>query len=321
GSFADQSIEEKIEGQVKKLEKIINTSEQKKQQRKASSLKKKLEHYRAAISKYRRQQQISGKRSGFSKTDSNDTAKRMKNDELLPAYNVVIGSEDQVIINYSLHQQTNDGACFPEHYEQLKAHTDQKPTLIHADAIFGTEQNSELLEQQGIDNYMKYPLYYKEQTRKFKDNPFNRDNFTYNKEDDCYICPNNKKLVFKRLQQDKNKTGYISTSKRYECESCQGCPFAAQCKKGSESNRSITINEKLERYKQLMRENLSSDKGKELKRRRGHDVETCFGDLKSNQGFRRFHLRGKAKVKAEAGILMIAHNLRKIHLHKANKAA
>lgn len=321
GSFANVAMEDQIEDQVKKLDNIISTSEKTKIRRKASGLRKKLEHHRCAISKYKRQQQISGRRSGFSKTDNDATAMRMKNDELLPAYNILIGSEDQFIINYSVHQQPSDGACFPQHYEQLKTHTDQKPQLIHADAAFGTEQNSELLEQEAIDNYLKYPLYHKERMREYKDNPFNKDNFSYNKEEDCYICPNNRKLVYKRLQQDKNKTGYISTSRLYQCENCEQCPFAEQCKKGVGSNRTITINEKLQLYKQVMRNNLSSDKGKDLKRRRGYEVESCFGDLKSNQGFRRFHLRGKEKVKAEAGILMIAHNLRKIHLHKATKAA
>lgn len=316
GSFADTTIEEQIEQQVKKLEEIASATDRKKTQRKAASLKKKLQHHHTAISKYKRQQQISGKRSGFSKTDTDATAMRMKNDEVLPAYNVLIGSEDQFIVNYSVHQQTSDGACFKDHYHQLQKHCDQKPKNIIADSIFGTEENSELLEAEQISNLMKFPLYHKESTRKYKDNPFNRDNFSYNKEQDHYICPNNKKLLFKRIQQDKSKSGYISTSRRYECESCEGCPFATQCRRGTESNRSITINEKLERYKQQIRENLSSENGNMLKRRRGQEVESCFGDLKSNQGFRRFHLRGKAKVQAEAGMVMIAHNLKKIHLKR-----
>src|SRR5690606_1445090 len=162
---------------------------------------KKLQHHHTAISKYKRQQQISGKRSGFSKTDTDATAMRMKNDEVLPAYNVLIGSEDQFIVNYSVHQQTSDGACFKDHYHQLQKHCDQKPKNIIADSIFGTEENSELLEAEQISNLMKFPLYHKESTRKYKDNPFNRDNFSYNKEQDHYICPNNKKLLFKRIQQ------------------------------------------------------------------------------------------------------------------------
>jgi hypothetical protein len=42
------------------------------------------------------------------------------------------------------------------------------------------------------------------------------------------------------------------------------------------------------------------------------DVESVFGRLKYNWGFRRFLLRGKEKVNIEWGILSIAHNIAKL---------
>ena len=315
------NIEEQIAKQVDKLDGIINSTEPKFVKRKAKTIKKKLEENKVALDKYKRQQQTSGPRSGYSKTDEDATAMKMKNDEILPAYNVLIGTEDQFITNYSVHQKTNDGACFKEHIEQLGKHTPCIPQGIIADSIFGTEENSELLEEKGINNYMKFPLYHKEQTRKYKSNPFSKDNFIYNKDTDTYTCPNNKQLSFNCIRKDRSKNGYISHSKLYECEDCSDCPFADKCKKSADNNRTILINEKLERYKQQMRKNLRTDQGDKLKRRRGQEVESCFGDLKMNQGFRRFNLRGKVKVKVEAGILMISHNLRKIHLQNIKKVA
>jgi transposase len=321
GAFADAAIEGQIEEQVKHLDKIIRGTEKKKTRRKATSLKKKLEHHRNAISKYERQQQVSNQRSGYSKTDEDATAMKMKNDEILPAYNVLIGTEDQFITNYSIHQKTNDGACFKEHMEQLEAHTNNLPQNIIADSIFGTEENSELLEDKGIDNYMKFPLYHKEQTRNYKSNPFNKDNFIYDQQTDAYTCPNNKKLSFSHIRKDKNRNGYVSYGRLYKCEDCGGCPFADKCKKTTDNDRTVLVNEKLERYKALIRKNLRTEKGDKLKRRRGQEVESCFGDLKMNQGFRRFGLRGKEKVKTEAGILMISHNIRKIYLRNIKQTA
>jgi hypothetical protein len=49
-----------------------------------------------------------------------------------------------------------------------------------------------------------------------------------------------------------------------------------------------------------------------LRKQRGTDVETPFGDIKHNMGYRRFRLRGLENVKIEWGLLSIAHNLRKI---------
>jgi len=321
GQDGHGNIEDQIAVQVDKLDSIINSTEGKAVKRKARTIKKKLEENRVALNKYDRQQQASGQRSGYSKTDEDATAMKMKNDEILPAYNVLIGTEDQFITNYSVHQKTNDGTCFKEHIEQLEKHTSCLPQNMIADSIFGTEENSELLEHKGIDNYMKFPLYHKEQTRKYKNNPFSKDNFIYDKQSDTYTCPNNKQLSLRYLKKDKSRNGYISQGRLYECEDCTGCPFADKCKRSTDNNRTILVNEKLERYKQMMRKNLRTEKGDKLKRKRGQEVESCFGDLKMNQGFRRFNLRGKAKVKVEAGILMITHNLRKIHLQSIKKVA
>ena len=321
GQHVSTDIEEQIAEQVSKLDDIINSAEPKSVKRKARTIKKKLGENKVALHKYDRQQQTSGQRSGYSRTDEDATAMKMKNEEILPAYNVLIGTEDQFITNYSVHQKTNDGTCFKEHIEQLGKHTPCMPQNMIADSIFGTEENSELLEEKGITNYMKFPLYHKEQTSKYKNNPFSKDNFTYDKQKDTYICPNNKQLCFSYIKKDKSKNGYISHSRLYECEDCSGCPFADKCKKSIDNNRTILVNEKLERYKQQMRKNLRTEKGDKLKRRRGQEVESCFGDLKMNQGYRRFNLRGKAKVKVEAGILMIIHNLRKIHLQNIKKVA
>jgi hypothetical protein len=51
------------------------------------------------------------------------------------------------------------------------------------------------------------------------------------------------------------------------------------------------------------------------------EIESCFGDIKHNMNFRRFHLRGKQKVKTEIGLVTMAHNLRKVHLKAVKEAA
>ncbi len=44
------------------------------------------------------------------------------------------------------------------------------------------------------------------------------------------------------------------------------------------------------------------------------EVEQTFGRIKGCWSFRRFHLRGKDKVKIEWGLLAIAHNITKMAL-------
>ncbi|MBI5472548.1 MAG: transposase, partial [Ignavibacteriae bacterium] len=39
------------------------------------------------------------------------------------------------------------------------------------------------------------------------------------------------------------------------------------------------------------------------------EPETVFADMKWNNGFTRFHLRGKEKVNVETGLACLAHNI------------
>ena len=59
------------------------------------------------------------------------------------------------------------------------------------------------------------------------------------------------------------------------------------------------------------RDLLTSDEGKDLRSRRGVEVEAVFGQIKENRQFRRFLLRGLDKVTIEYGLVAIAHNLMK----------
>lgn len=69
---------------------------------------------------------------------------------------------------------------------------------------------------------------------------------------------------------------------------------------------------KLMEYRRQARENLTSETGIALRKKRSVDVETVFGNIKQNMRFRRFHLRGLAKVNTEWGLVCIAHNMRKL---------
>ena len=66
-------------------------------------------------------------------------------------------------------------------------------------------------------------------------------------------------------------------------------------------------------YKKEAFENLTSETGIKLRKQRGVDVETIFGDLKQNLKLRRFLLRGIFKVRLEFGLYSLAHNLKKMH--------
>ena len=73
----------------------------------------------------------------------------------------------------------------------------------------------------------------------------------------------------------------------------------------------VERNHNLERHKQKTRELLLSKIGIQKRKQRSADVEPVFAQLKHNNGFRRFSLKGIKKVELEFGLMAIAHNLRK----------
>jgi len=64
-----------------------------------------------------------------------------------------------------------------------------------------------------------------------------------------------------------------------------------------------------------MRSVLGSEHGHQRYRKRKQTVEPLFGNTKHNNGVYRFHRRGRRKVRLEWRLLMMTHNLTKLHRH------
>jgi transposase len=62
-----------------------------------------------------------------------------------------------------------------------------------------------------------------------------------------------------------------------------------------------------------MRRLLGTDVGGELYRKRSQTIEPVFGHTKHNRQFTQFHRRGRAAVRTEWRLLMMTHNLTKLH--------
>jgi hypothetical protein len=72
--------------------------------------------------------------------------------------------------------------------------------------------------------------------------------------------------------------------------------------------------------KELMARKLATKAGKAVYALRKKIVEPVFGQIKEVRGFRRFLLRGLAKVRGEWGLIALTHNLLKIHRAKLQSA-
>jgi len=268
----------------------------------------------AALERYEKQEDILGQRNSYCKTDPDATFMRMKEDhmgngQLKPGYNVQVTSENQYITNYTLHPNPTDTRTLPEHIESFKQLHGTVPEALTADAGYGSEENYECLATEGIEAFVKFNRFDSEQNKGI--DPFNPDAWEYNAQRDCFICPQGRELVHVSQSKRITASGYEQQLDRYQSLSCAECPLKVKCTK-SENERQIAISHKLRAHKQTARSKLTSEEGVVRRKQRCHDVETVFGQIKQNKGFRKFNLRGKAKVEVEFGILAIAHNLAKL---------
>ena len=141
---------------------------------------------------------------------------------------------------------------------------------------------------------------YKQQLKAYqkKHKTFSKENLYYNQEEDYYVCPIGQKMHKTHQSQKNTEAGYEQNLSHYQAQNCQGCPLRSQCFK-AKGNRSIERNHNLERHKQKTRELLLSEIGIQKRKQRSADVEPVFAQLKHNNGFRRFTLKGIKKVDLE----------------------
>ena len=268
------------------------------------------------LKKYDHQKEQMGDRNSMSKTDPDATFMRMKEDHMLngqlkPAYNWQLSTQNQYILGYSIHQATTDTSTLPEHMDSLIQNLGVVPEVLVADAGYGSEQNYEYLENKQIEAYVKFNNFHVEQSQKWKEDPCRTENLHYNKERDCFYCPMGQEMDHVGYKTSKSALGYEQYYKQYQAKNCEGCPMRGPCHKGK-GNRIISASPKLMRYKQIVREKLCSDTGLKYRSQRPADVEAVFGNIKYNHNFKRFMLRGLEKTEIEAGLISIAHNIRKL---------
>lgn len=292
----------------------------KKHKSKAQQLKQAIrqlqEDYLPRLHKYKDQLETLNGRNSYSKTDPDATFMRMKDDhmgngQLKAGYNVQIGTEDQFVLGFTLHQTPGDPGCLIPHLKQTKQQLDRLPNNIVADSAYGSEENYAYLEQEQVGNYLKYNTFYQEHRPHFKPKPFDANFWPYDEQQDTFTCPNDQPLHFVRLRKEHTQNGFETERRVYECADCSQCPLKGQCTK-AEGNRQIRVSFRLRAFRAQANQNLCSEKGKQLRKQRSTDVETVFGRIKQDWGFRRFLLRGLEKVKTEWGLLCIAHNFAKM---------
>lgn len=302
----------KVKQTIDKIDKALEGKKvDKKVKQKLNYAKK---NWPATIEKYKEQEQILDGRNSYSKTDTDATFMRMKEDhmrngQLKPAYNLQISTKDQFILHYSLHQTTTDTTTLKPHYTEFKELHKTLPQAAVADAGYGSDENYQALKELRIEPYVKYNYFDKD--CRSKQDEFNASNFEYDKKKDVFYCPAGEEMKLVETRERTTRRGFKQQLSYYQSDNCNGCFLRELCH-NQKGNRKIQVNHRLRKFKEKVKRNLQSEQGIIYRKQRPADVEPVFAQLKSNKGFRRFNLRGLKKVEIETGLLAIAHNLQKL---------
>ena len=246
----------------------------------------------------------------------------MGNGQLKAGYNVQAGTENQFIVDTTVHQRPGDTACAIPHCEHVKERIGRLPAALVADAGYGSEENYAYLEREGVDAYVKHSEFFREcRNRGWRDDEMRVANWTRDERSDEYTCPEGRALAFVGELSRVSDLGYESTVRIYECEDCSGCTRRAKCSKSADPDqpRQIQVNPTLNAFRSRASEMLHTEVGSALRKRRAVDVETVFGDIKRNLGFTRFTLRDLEKVTLEWRLVATGHNIRKLFLAESRK--
>jgi len=248
----------------------------------------------------------------------NDAQIQKDRGKKIPGYRgqIMVDAKEQVIVACDVTSEQSDvNQAIPITEQALKNLQIKKENSdintkikISADSGYSSGNNLRYFEnKKNIDAYIPDKEYQAHQRGKQGHrSQFNKEFFKYDSKENCFICPEEKKLPY--IGQKKRRRGHFASL--YRCNNCINCKhfgICTPCKQG----RHIYVSG----YEQLisnMREKLSSCEGKLVYSRRQVIVEPVFGNIKHNLGFREFLIRKKEKVKGEFALISIVHNIGKI---------
>jgi transposase len=181
--------------------------------------------------------------------------------------------------------------------DRAKERFNLQPEKLAADTAYGSGGNLAWLMKRGIEPHIPI-LDRTSQTN----GVFTRNDFTFDRERNVFICPGGKDLRFYHKRANGVQT---YGARRSDCE---GCALKAQCTKGP--SRVLSVNEH-----EQVRQHVASLAGTEAFKKSAYarrKVEMCFAHLKRNLNFRRLRLRGMTGARDECTLAAIAQNLRKL---------
>ncbi|MCL4415289.1 MAG: IS1182 family transposase [Actinobacteria bacterium] len=174
------------------------------------------------------------------------------------------------------------------------------PPWIAADTKYGSEECLAHMQNKGIKTVIL------PEVKNNRPGYFTKDKFSYDTQNDCYICPNKK--ILKRKTKSYTLNRIIYSAKKQDCLSCN---LRNLCMATEVTNpRKVTHYDS--NYYSKAREWYYSNNGRLLQKLRRVVIEGVIGNAKAYHGLQRAKFRGKEKVQMQFLLTATALNLKKM---------
>lgn len=211
-----------------------------------------------------------------------------------------VDSKANIIVDcYVTKGNVHDSVPFIDRAEYIKNKYGFKIEEWALDSGYDTLDVKKYFEDNNIFGVIAYRSYQQGNTsiRKYK--------FRYNKEKDCYICPETGVILPYTGRIDRNGYKYYSDKQNcFDCPDIEGC-----CK--AQGYRIIRRHIK-EALNENARERRLSERGKELYKLRKEKIERSFADSKQNHGYRYAMYKGIEKNQNYTWLICCAQNMKNI---------
>ena len=172
------------------------------------------------------------------------------------------------------------------------------PKGVAADNTYGNGELLQWLDDRGITPYIRV-----KESPMGKSDLYGIEKFTYLPEENCYVCPEGKRLKYVGINQLNRTHLYYSTPKR-----CRECSQKEQCTRGKYRMIAIHVCEAARQKAYAVAK--TPQFAEALRKRR--KVEALFSELKNQIGLRKLRLRRLKFVREQFYLAAVAQNLKRL---------
>ncbi len=212
---------------------------------------------------------------------------------------IVADEKHGLIVSSDVVNENNDYHQFADQINQANEVLGKKCDTACGDAGYATVEELEKIDKQGIEVIVPS----QRQAKGKEPKPFDAGNFTYDRENDRYICPEGNVLSFKNIEVKKRRKVYLGNGR-----TCCVCEHFGTCTTNRKHGLKVTRLLK-EDFRQKIERQYELPKSQEIYKLRKERAEHPFGHIKHNLGVTGFLLRGLAGVKAEFSIMTSCFNI------------